>query len=129
MKNAPRIIRLRLRNSSLMVQSRVYDTQKEMLNAIRKDVIGGVANSTLACCVHATRSTVMQDSIAAIVFFSRTHLDAGTVAHEMVHAGHNILERRHRGGRRLTKDSKLEEELADITGELVNGFYKKYGKV
>lgn len=117
---------IRTPGSRLKVECRIYTTQREMLRAIRKDVVGGIANSTMACTVHQTKSTINDDSIAAVLFFSRTHLDPGTVAHEMVHAACNIIERRHKGGRGLTKAALLEEEQATLTGELVNAFRKRF---
>ena len=108
--------------SRLKVQCRIYPTQKEMLRGVRKDVVGGIANSTMACCVHQTKSTVEHDNLAAVVFFSKTHLDADTIAHEMVHAAHNIVQRR----RRNTENQDMhEEELATVTGELVGAFNRK----
>lgn len=112
---------IRAPGSKLKVQCRIYPTREDMLRGIRRDVVGGIANSTLACTVHATKSTVMDDAIAAIVFFSRRDVDRGTVAHEMVHAAANIIERR-RG-----KLNDNEEPLALLAGELVNAFYKKFG--
>lgn len=123
---SPLFGRIRSPGSRLTVECRIYATQKEMLRAIRKDVVGGIANSTMACTVHQTRSTIDDKAIAAILFFSRTHLDPGTVAHEMVHAAWNIIERRHKGGKNLTRTYDLEEEQATLTGELVNAFRKRF---
>lgn len=114
----PLTIEITASSSKLKVQCRIFSTKREMLRGIRKDVIGGIENSTMACCVHATKSTIDRNDLAAIIFFSKTHLDRGTVSHEFVHAAHNIQERRK--GR---KDR--EEDLATLTGELVNAFYKK----
>lgn len=112
--------------SRLKVQCRIYASQRDMLRAIRRDVIGGIANSTLACCVHGTRSTIDRKDIAAVVFFSKTHLDAGTIAHEMVHAAWNVIERRCKGAKNLHKRKDLEEEQATLTGDLVTDFKKRF---
>lgn len=116
---------IRIPNSRLKVQCRVYATQREMHQGIRKDVIGGIANSTLACCVHQTKSTIHDDRIAAVVFFSRTHLDPGTIAHEMLHAAWNVLERRRVMIQKTKKVEHLEEMLATVTGDLVEAFHKR----
>lgn len=123
---APVIDVIRTANSRLKVQCRIYPTKRAMLLAIRRDTVGGIANSTLACCMHQTKSTIMDDAIAAVVFLSRTHLDADTIAHEMVHAARNVLERRRRTIEKARDVFEAEELLATTVGELVGAFKKKF---
>ncbi len=112
--------------SKLKVQCRIYDSQREMLQGIRKAKVT-ISNDTVAYCSSERRK--MPKSHVAIVFFSRTHLTRGTVAHEFVHAGFSILARRKvKSIECTTENAPLDEErLAGITGDLVDAFYKKRG--
>lgn len=112
---------LKIPGSRLTVQYRIYPSQRQMLAAVRQDTVSGVENSALACTVHQTKSTISDDRIAGVVFFSKTHITIGTVAHEMVHAADNVIERRR------VKKGDLKEMRASVAGDLVDAFYKQFG--
>lgn len=112
---------IRVPKSRLRVQVRIFNSRRAMLRGIRADCIGGISNATLACTVYQTKSTLLDNTLAAIVFLARGNMDQGTVAHEFVHAAHNVLERKK--GKKKKPDA-IEEALADMTGDLVNAFYK-----
>lgn len=126
MKPAPQVILLGMRGTSLKVECRVYQSQREMLVAARS--FGpGVGNDTAALC--EGDPALMPRGRVAIVFFCRTHLTKGVVAHEMTHASLCLMARR--GKKRLdihvSENSDAEEGHADTVGNLVDEFHKKYG--
>jgi len=121
------VINFRAPGTKLKVECRIYPSQREMLRAIRKDRIGGIANDTMAYC--ATQRARMPAGKAAIIYFSKTHLTRGIVAHEMIHATLAILARQKvRSVPCTTEDAPdVEERLAGLAGDLVDEFYKRYG--
>ncbi len=118
---------LRVDGTKFKVECRVYDTHKQMLSAIRKDDISGIANNTLAYC--ATERRKMPGGHAAIVYFCRKYLTHGTIAHEFDHASFAIMARR--GVKQVgctTEDAAEGEEAhAHLVEHLVDAFYKKFG--
>ena len=117
---------IRADGSKLKVQCLVSASQREMLQGIRRAGVT-ISNDTTAYC-HSERRKVPRGHVA-IVFFSKTHLSHGTVAHEFVHAGLSILARRKVKNIECTTENAPhdEEELAGIVGDLADAFYKKYG--
>ena len=113
--------------SRLKVQCRLYESQREMLRAIRQDSIGGIANNTLAFC--ATYRAKLPSWYAAIIYFSKTHITRGIVVHEFVHASLAILARRKVKNIPCTTEDAptAEEALAGLVECLTDAFHKKYG--
>lgn len=103
---------LRIKNSKLVVRVFVFDTKKEMHQGIR--AAGAATSSDTLACVYFG-----EGNVAAEVYFNRTHLDPGTIAHEFLHATANVMHRR------KGDFVQEEEEYARILDELVNKFYKK----
>lgn len=126
-KNNPLVLQLRPGSSRLKVEARIYPTQREMLAAIRKDHISGIANNTMAFC--ATERKRMKKGFAAIVYFSKTHITHGTVSHEFDHAAFAVMARRRVGSIPCTTEDapKHEEDHATLVEEMVEAFHKQYG--
>lgn len=109
----------------------MYATQRDMLDAIRRDAAkgsaSGVANNTMAYC--CTYGKLIPKGHAAIIYFSKPHLTRGNVAHEMAHAAFSILARRKVKSIECTTEAAgdNEEVLCYIVGELVDRFYKRFG--
>lgn len=117
---------IRPQGSKLKVECRLYQTHREMLRAIRKDDIGGIANDTMAYC--ATERSRMQAGFAAIVYFCKPYLDHDTIAHEMDHASFAIMARQRVKEIPCVTDAAppVEESHAYLLGSLVGAFYRKY---
>lgn len=120
-----RTVTVRIPRSRMRIECRIFPKRNAMLQGIREDVIGGIGNSTVALTVTNTRSTRGDKNIASVVFFAKPTMDSDTVAHEMLHAAMNIMERRRKKSAMLIAfDDKTEEELACLVGSLVGSFNK-----
>lgn len=119
----PRKITIYPPKSRLKVECRIYPTQRAMHKAARH--AGGISNDTLAYCECGIGEIPKKH--LAIVYFSETHLDPDTVAHEFTHASLSYFARKKCKAIPCTTDraEKLEEDFCYVLGALVGRFYKK----
>jgi hypothetical protein len=118
---------LRIAGSRMKVVCRLYETQRAMLEGVRRFEIAGIANDTLAYC--ATQRSLMPPGTAAIVYFCRPHLSRGTIAHELDHAAFAIMARRRTRAIPCTTEQAPREEEAHayLLGDLIDAFHKRLG--
>lgn len=110
--------------SRLKVDCRVYDTQRSMLAAIRRDDATGIANDTAAFCA----TDKIPAGHLAVIYFCKTYLTHENVAHEATHAGLALLARRKvkEVPCTITSNDDSEEMLAQIVGRLTGEFHRKH---
>lgn len=114
------------KGSRLKVECRIYESQREMLRDARKRPHSfSIANDTQALC----DTDFIPKGHLARVFFCRTHISRGVIAHEMLHAAFGLLARRRVKSIDCTTKaaSKDEEDLCYVMDSLVDRFYKKFG--
>lgn len=122
----PTVFTVGVKGTRLKAEVRVYKSQRSMLAAARQSV-GSIGNDTAAFC-EGTPSLVGKNRFA-IIYFCRTHLTKGVVAHEMSHAAFCLLARR----KILcvpcdaAENTNEEEMHAGIVGDLVDDFHRQYG--
>ncbi len=106
----------------------VADSLTAMRRAMRQH-LGSVHKGQLACVAQLTSTRPGEGGLLGVVFFAKTRLGAGIVAHEMAHAGFRALERddlklehwRARGRRA----NPIEEEYAHIVEYLNIQFWRE----
>jgi hypothetical protein len=117
------------KGTSLSVECRIYDTNADMVQAIKK--LSGRYYRGLGKNIGAYTEghiPILPVGRLAIVFFSRDAVTHEYVAHEMVHVGLCLQARRKVKTIPCdTKSSSVDEEgLANAVGDLVQAFHRKY---
>ena len=114
--------------SRLKVECLIYQTGAAMVRQARK-LSGDNPNINKSTGAYTeTDLELIPKGHLAIIFFNRKDWTYGILAHEMSHAANGFLSRKHIDWIRCTTKIATtgEERHADIMGNLVDAFLKKY---
>ena len=117
-----RTITLRPQGTKLKVVCKIFETRKQMLQAVR-GAVGSIENAAIGF----TQDSNLPKGVGAIVYLCRTHLNPWIVAHEMDHVAFTILTYSRIKEVRIKRGDCFpeEERHCGLVEDLIREFNKK----